>query len=138
MFLDDKEFVDAAAVAENPPISPLADLPDAARNGSGHYPSRTARRYAKNKLAFFKRDGFWKVFSYFSRQRLDNFLAKGGTINQISHPLEAEQPRISLMPGDTVYPICSGGICRSQTLWAILQTCAKRLQLLRPHAARYG
>jgi hypothetical protein len=61
------------------------------------------------------------------------FLAKGGAILAA-----VGQESICLMPNDAVYPICSGGVCRSQALWGVLKPYAGRIVLFPPHAARHG
>ncbi len=92
-----------------------------------------------HKLALFKRDaGLEESFETSAQQCLDVFLAKGGMIHQLSYPVAAAQPRMVLLPGDAIYPICSGGVCRSQTLWALLDVYSAQLKLFAPHAARYG
>jgi hypothetical protein len=60
------------------------------------------------------------------------FLAKGGEIF-LPGQFEIEE-------GDVLYPICSGGVCRSQTLYLLLKelTKKKEVKLFSPHASRRG
>jgi len=71
---------------------------------------------------------------------VETFLIRGGSIQCISGKLDTNAPRdlIRLSPGDIVYPICSGGFCRSQTLWALLKDSHPQIILMPPHSARYG
>ena len=64
---------------------------------------------------------------------LEVFLAKGGSFQSVM-----EGASFTLLPGDAVYPVCSGGFCRSQTLWALLLPYAHQIILFPPHAARHG
>lgn len=64
---------------------------------------------------------------------LAEFTKKKGTFLRVEN-----QQKITLLPGDAVYPICSGGFCRSQTLWVILKEHRDKILLFPPHAARYG
>lgn len=43
-----------------------------------------------------------------------------------------------LLEGDIVFPACSAGFCRSQTLWALLKKIEDKIYLQSPHATRYG
>lgn len=72
-----------------------------------------------------------------AKQCLKTFLQKGGTLQSIPY-LSPKSACIRLHEGDAVYPICSGGWCRSQTLWAILQPFSHHIVLFPPHAARVG
>lgn len=63
---------------------------------------------------------------------------KGGTLQCFSSLSESTGQQICLKEGDVVYPICSGGVCRSQALWGMLQPFADQIDLLKPHAARVG
>lgn len=65
---------------------------------------------------------------------LAEFLAKGGKIVR----LEKDAAPFSLALGDMVFPACSGGNNRSQTLWNILRPYADRITLMPPHGTRYG
>ncbi|MCI5052181.1 MAG: hypothetical protein MRY21_03470 [Simkaniaceae bacterium] len=65
---------------------------------------------------------------------LKAFLAKGGTFHRMT---ETSLP-FELCSGDDVYPICSGGWCRSQTLLMMLQKFKSELSLHPSHAARHG
>lgn len=69
---------------------------------------------------------------------LEEFLSKGGTFQSIPDLLTVTTPQIELNPGDAVYPVCSGGWCRSQTLWMVLEPYSKQIILFPPHAARVG
>lgn len=71
-------------------------------------------------------------------QCLERFLAKGGTFQYISDFSTTSKSVILISPGDAVYPICSGGYCRSQTLWALLHPFQDHITLFAPHSARYG
>lgn len=65
---------------------------------------------------------------------LETFLAKGGTL----HHIPVDEPSFSIQPGDAIYPVCSGGWRRSQTLFALLEPYKDQIVLFPPHAARYG
>ncbi len=70
---------------------------------------------------------------------LSKFQQKGGTFLRLdSSNLSEEKNTFALLPGDAVYPVCSGGFCRSQTLWAVLRDYQTVIHLMAPHAARYG
>lgn len=69
---------------------------------------------------------------------LQDFFQKGGTLHCVSNLNEVSAPQVDLSVGDAVYPICSGGVCRSQTLWALLRPFADQIVLFPPHAARHG
>lgn len=43
-----------------------------------------------------------------------------------------------LLEGDIVFPACSAGFCRSQTLWTLLKKAEDKIYLHPPHATRYG
>lgn len=73
-----------------------------------------------------------------AQQCLDVFLTKGGTFQYIPCITGIQEPQIHLNIGDAVYPICSGGWCRSQSTWAMLQPYSDKILLFAPHAARYG
>lgn len=64
----------------------------------------------------------------------EQFLAKGGTLIR----LEGNVKPFQLQVGDVVFPSCSGGQNRSQTLWAVLRPYSDKLVLMPPHATRYG
>lgn len=68
---------------------------------------------------------------------LHNFLHKGGTLKCIPN-LESSKQQVQINFGDAVYPVCSGGWCRSQALWAILWPFSDKIILFPPHAARVG
>lgn len=68
---------------------------------------------------------------------LKNFKAKGGTFITLN-PFEKKPTPFVLLPGDIVYPGCSAGFCRSQTLWALLAPYRSSITLFAPHATRYG
>lgn len=65
---------------------------------------------------------------------LREFLARGGAFH--SYPYDI--PSFTIEEGDAVYPICSGGWCRSQTLHALLKPYSEYIVLFPPHAARLG
>lgn len=67
---------------------------------------------------------------------LFEFNSKGGTCIRIN----TDNPTMKaiLLPGDEVYPACSAGFYRSQTLWALLKKYEDKIMLIRPHATRYG
>ncbi len=73
-----------------------------------------------------------------AKKCLEIFFNKGGILQSISNLSLVTQPSVRLRIGDAVYPICSGGWCRSQTLWAILQPFSDQIILFPPHAARLG
>lgn len=64
----------------------------------------------------------------------DAFIEKGGTIIR----LENDVPPFQFIVGDVVFPACSGGNNRSQTLWAMLRPYESKITLNPPHATRYG
>ncbi len=51
---------------------------------------------------------------------------------------EVTSPKIRLNLNDAVYPVCTGGFCRSKALWAILEPICNQIVLFPPHAARVG
>src|ERR1700722_3198157 len=65
---------------------------------------------------------------------LAEFRAKGGTFIR----LDGDAPPYHLAAGDAVFPACSGGNNRSQTLWGVLLPYADQITLMQPHATRYG
>lgn len=70
---------------------------------------------------------------------LEAFLAKNGTFHIIKpFDEEYEGEKIKILPGDAVYAACTGGFCRSQTLWAMLLTHKQSIILFPPHATRLG
>lgn len=62
------------------------------------------------------------------------FTAKGGVLIRMDNGVSPFQ----LLPGDVVFPSCSGGNNRSQTLWGLLRPYADRIILKQPHATQYG
>ncbi len=48
--------------------------------------------------------------------------------------------RFEINEGDALYPVCSGGVCRSQTLYIMLKEIAEKgkVKLFAPHASRRG
>lgn len=66
------------------------------------------------------------------------FFAKGGTLQVVKNCSAINHKSIQLLPHDIIYPICSGGFCRSQTLWALLKQYDSQITLFPPHAARFG
>lgn len=75
-----------------------------------------------------------------AQQCLEGFLAKGGTLQCVTLGSERDAGSIRLNPGDAVYPVCSGGVCRSQTLRALLAAYyeSDHFVLFPPHGARHG
>lgn len=73
-----------------------------------------------------------------AKKCLQNFFYKGGILQSISNLSSITQPSVRLHMGDAIYPVCSGGWCRSQVLWAILQRYSDQIILFPPHAARVG
>lgn len=62
------------------------------------------------------------------------FTARGGTFIR----LDGDTIPFAFEFGDTVFPACSGGNNRSQTLWAILRQYDGMISLQLPHATRFG
>lgn len=88
---------------------------------------------------FFKKDEDLEKDPNSSAERcVLSFFEKGGVIKCIPDLLDSREYKIQFNEGDAVYPICSGGWCRSQTLWAILQPFSDQIILFPPHAARVG
>lgn len=69
---------------------------------------------------------------------LQDFLQKGGVFQSVSNLASVTEPIVRLDFGDAVYPVCSGGWCRSQSLWALLTPFSNKITLFPPHAARHG
>ena len=69
-----------------------------------------------------------------SHKVLAEFTAKGGIFVRMNKDT-APYP---LAPGDRVFPACSGGNNRSQTLWNILLPYTDKITLMPPHATCYG
>lgn len=65
---------------------------------------------------------------------LAEFSAKGGTIIR----LDVATAPFQIAIGDIVFPSCSAGHNRSQTLWALLRPYASSIVLMKPHGTRYG
>jgi hypothetical protein len=65
---------------------------------------------------------------------LAEFIAKGGTIVR----LDKDATPYPLAFGDMIFPACSGGVNRSQTLWNILRPYTDNITLMPPHATRFG
>lgn len=71
---------------------------------------------------------------------LNEFGRKGGTFHAV-RPWDlknSETKSIVFYPNDSVYPICTAGFCRSQTLWALLKPYEEKIVLFPPHATRFG
>ncbi len=84
---------------------------------------------------FFKREKHLeKEASTSGDHCLETFLEKGGSF----HSLPADEPSFTILAGDAVYPICSGGWNRSQTLYALLEPYQGDIVLFPPHGARFG
>lgn len=62
------------------------------------------------------------------------FTSKGGTIFR----LEGSAGAFQFVPGDMVFPSCSGGNNRSQTVWNLLRPYRDKISLMQPHATQYG
>lgn len=73
-----------------------------------------------------------------AKKCLQDFFYKGGVLQSIPNLSSVTQPNMHLHMGDAIYPVCSGGWCRSQVLWAILQPYSDQIILFPPHAARAG
>lgn len=69
---------------------------------------------------------------------LDTFISNGGTFLSFDHFPRKEEPRFTLYPDDAIYPICPGGLARSQALWAFFLPFKNKIVLFPPHAAIYG
>jgi len=67
---------------------------------------------------------------------MHEFFKRGGKLECFDSQTEKKQ--IMLTRGVVVYPVCSGGWCRSQSLWAYLSKFSNVITLMPPHAARYG
>jgi hypothetical protein len=65
---------------------------------------------------------------------LAEFTAKGGTVVRLDKRATSYQ----LAHGDMVFPACSGGNNRSQTLWNVLRPYTNKITLMPPHSTRYG
>lgn len=65
----------------------------------------------------------------------DDFQSKGGRLYRFLGQGEAP---FQLRPGDVVFPSCSSGENRSQTVWAILKGADQNIELMPPHGARGG
>jgi hypothetical protein len=62
------------------------------------------------------------------------FTARGGTLVR----LDKNTVPFQLLPRDMVFPSCSGGNNRSQTLWNVLRSYSHKITLMPPHATRHG
>lgn len=69
-----------------------------------------------------------------SREMLTQFIEKGGTFVR----LDKHCVPFPLAVGDVVFPACSGGNNRSQTLWNLLRPYSNEIALMHPHATQYG
>ncbi|MFA6915003.1 MAG: hypothetical protein WC222_01275 [Parachlamydiales bacterium] len=65
---------------------------------------------------------------------VDQFRIKGGTFIVMEEGVEP----FALNKNDIVFPSCSGGNNRSQTVWGILRPFADKIRLRPPHATSYG
>lgn len=67
------------------------------------------------------------------------FRNKGGRLITLN-PFSSTRATFELERGAIIYPSCSGGFRRSQTLWALLLPYANSgsIRLAPPHATRYG
>lgn len=66
----------------------------------------------------------------------EEFLRRGGTLVRLGNP--SDGIAVQILPGDAVYPVCSAGFCRSQTLWVLLKPFNDKIVLFPPVGARYG
>lgn len=98
--------------------------------------------YAQNIGLFanvpFKVEKDLQVSHMTAEEALALFIERGGNFHSIPSLDKEIEKQITIYPGDAVYPICSGGFCRSQTLWAILLPFSDKITLFAPHAARLG
>lgn len=62
------------------------------------------------------------------------FTSKGGTIIR----LDGDEKPFQLIPGDMVFPACSGATNRSQALWNVLRPFSSVISLSQPHATQHG
>ncbi|MBS4169044.1 hypothetical protein [Parachlamydia sp. AcF125] len=68
------------------------------------------------------------------------FKIKGGHLHIVKTFSEKSENRFTFQLGDALYPVCSGGTCRSQALYEFLQRKLDHdnFVLFPPHAARCG
>lgn len=90
------------------------------------------------RLSFKLDDDLQKDPSSCVSSCLSAFMGRKGTIVGFSDEDMKQEKQFEILPGDAVYPICSGGVCRSQTLWAKLHSYQDKIVLFPPHAARHG
>ncbi len=64
----------------------------------------------------------------------EEFKSKGGSLYRLGDEISPFQ----LLPNDVIFPSCSSGKNRSQTVWKILESCDQKIQLMSPHAVRGG
>lgn len=69
---------------------------------------------------------------------LETFQEKGGFFYHLDPNKVTEKDRFVLLTGDIVYPSCSAGFNRSQTLHALLSYFLNSIILFEPHATRRG
>lgn len=93
---------------------------------------------SKEEIVFKKDEDLERTPNTSAQKCLQEFSQKCGTIQCISSFTEMIVPKVRLNLGDAIYPICSGGFCRSQALWAILHPFSDQIILFPPHAARVG
>lgn len=65
---------------------------------------------------------------------LQQFAEKGGTLIR----LEGDEKPFQFAMGDLVFPSCSAGFNRSQTVWNLLRAYETKITLMPPHATRFG
>lgn len=65
------------------------------------------------------------------------FLEKGGLLRRLGDNQGGDN-QFPIYEGDAVYPACSGGNFRSQTLWTLFRKYSDKIILFPPHATRYG
>lgn len=68
------------------------------------------------------------------KSALFNFESKGGTLIR----MDGDTAPFQLEAGDHVFPSCSAGVNRSQTLWNVLRPFSGIIVLHKPHATRQG
>lgn len=80
-----------------------------------------------------------KILNLQQRNVCKIFFKKNGILQSIPDLSQEDvAPPVRLNLGDAIYPVCSGGWCRSQALWAILHPLSNHIILFPPHAARVG
>lgn len=83
----------------------------------------------------FRVDPYLQGQQILGKNCMDEFTQRGGKFIHLN-PNYSDNI-FELHPKDEVYPSCTAGFCRSQTLWALLSP-HENLTLFPPHATRYG